>query len=57
MASLAVVANPNSSLISAIRNLISPLCGAQHDGVSMSRVLSQRLASGVGAGNARCIKE
>jgi hypothetical protein len=28
MASLAVVTNINSSLISAIRNLICPLCGA-----------------------------
>jgi hypothetical protein len=28
MASLAVVANRNSSLISAIRNLVCPLCGA-----------------------------
>jgi hypothetical protein len=28
MASLAVVTNTNSSLISAIRNLICPLCGA-----------------------------
>jgi hypothetical protein len=32
MASLAVVANPNSSLISAIRNLICPLCGASMTG-------------------------
>jgi len=28
MASLAVVTNSNSSLISAIRNLVCPLCGA-----------------------------
>ncbi len=28
MASLAVVTNTNSSLISAIRNLVCPLCGA-----------------------------
>jgi len=28
MASLALVTNTNSSLISAIRNLICPLCGA-----------------------------
>jgi hypothetical protein len=28
MASLALVANRNSSLISAIRNLVCPLCGA-----------------------------
>ena len=28
MASLAVITNTNSSLISAIRNLVCPLCGA-----------------------------
>jgi CRP-like cAMP-binding protein len=34
-----------------------PALRSKHDGISLSRILSQRLASGVGAGDLRWIEE
>ena len=50
MASLSVVTNSNSSLISAIRNLVCPLCGASMMGF---RCLGYVAATGVRSGSGR----
>ncbi len=50
MASLAVVTNTNSSLISAIRNLVCPLCGASMMDFDVSDTVA---ATGVRSGSER----
>jgi len=57
MTSLALLTNSTSSLISAIRNPGLSALRRKHDGVQLSRSLSLRLASGVGAGDLRWIEE